>query len=209
MPLGPSVRALFGRYEPQVAAAYRALYVDLDAWGSQLRRWMPQALDILEIGCGEGAVTERLAALYPEARITGIDITPRLGRLYAGDHDRVTFRQVPVETVAAEHPGRFDLVLLGDVLHHVPLAARPSLLSAVRETLAPGGCFVFKEWLRSRTPIHWASSASDRYLTGDDVSYLSKEEAEALVKQAFHPGAIRDEARIRPWRNNAAWLISM
>ena len=39
---------------------------------------------ILEVGCGEGAVSERLAALYPNAEITAIDITPNVGRLYAG-----------------------------------------------------------------------------------------------------------------------------
>lgn len=208
MPLGPAIRALFGSYEPQIAAAYRAIYVDLDALGEQLLRWVPQASSILEIGCGEGAVTQRLAVLYPQARITGIDITPRLGRLYNGERGRIDFRQVSAETVAAEHPGSFDLVLLGDVLHHVPLAARRSLLSAARETLAPDGHFVFKEWLRSRTPIHWACTASDRYLTGDDVSYLSKTEAEDLIEQVFYPGAIRDEVQIRPWNNNIAWLIS-
>ena len=207
MALGPAIRRLFGPYERQVTDAYRAIYVDLDDWIAHIARWVPQASRILEVGCGEGAVTERLTLHYPGAEILAIDVTPRLGRLFGGDPSRVTFRQVPVETIAADMPGSFDLVIVSDVIHHVPQALRASLLAASRAAVAPGGTFLFKEWVRSSTPIHWLCEASDRYLTGDDVAYLDDTEARDMIVSAFGADAIQDSCRVRPWRNNMAMLL--
>lgn len=207
MPVGPFVRGLFGPYERQVAEAYRNIFIDLDDWVARLKHWVPQAANILEVGCGEGAMTERLAMHYPDARITAIDITPRLGRLFRGPDERVTFRRVPVETIAAEQPDAYGLVILSDVIHHVPVPARSSLLRAIRTTLAPDGQFIFKEWTRSATPVHWLCEASDRFLTGDDVSYLTADEARGLVNGEFGASCIRESCCVKPWRNNLAFLI--
>jgi len=170
-------------------------------------QWAPRAACILEVGCGEGAMTERLIEAYPVARITAIDVTPRLGRLFRGDQSRVEFIQAPVGDIAAREPGAFDLVLLSDVVHHVPLPLREPLLADIRTTLAPGGQFIFKEWVSDRSLIHWACDASDRYLTGDDVHYLSDAQAKALVSGQFGAESIRDERRIAPWSNNMALRV--
>ena len=207
MALGARVRQMFGRYEPAVSRLYRALFIDFDRWIALVRQWAPAPDHILEVGCGEGAVTERLTLHYPEAEILAIDVTPRLGRLFGGDPSRVTFRQVPVETIAADMPGSFDLVIVSDVIHHVPQELRASLLAASRAAVAPGGTFLFKEWVRSSTPIHWLCEASDRYLTGDDVAYLDDTEARDMIVSAFGADAILDSCRVRPWRNNMAMLL--
>jgi 2-polyprenyl-6-hydroxyphenyl methylase/3-demethylubiquinone-9 3-methyltransferase len=207
MPIGPIVRRAFGPFEQQVTAAYRAVFVDLDAYVDAVRAWVPDAREILEVGCGEGAVTERLAAVYPNARITAIDITPRVGRLYRGPADRVCFRQSPVQEVAAQEPGKFDLVMIADVMHHVPLGLRKDLLDAVRICLAPGGSMIFKEWERRQTPIHWITHALDRWVTGDRVSYLSRDEGRDLLAQSFDRSSFIEERRVAPWRNNIMTLV--
>jgi 2-polyprenyl-6-hydroxyphenyl methylase/3-demethylubiquinone-9 3-methyltransferase len=207
MPIGPIVRRAFGPLEPWVTAAYRAIYVDLDDYVEAVHDWVPQARAILEVGCGEGAVTERLVTTYPHARITAIDITPRVGRLYHGARDRVQFQQCTVQDIAARHPGRFDLAMIADVMHHVPVALRKDLLDAVRTCLAPGGSLIFKEWERTRTPIHWMCHASDRWLTGDRVRYLSRDEGRALLTQTFDEASLVGERRVAPWRNNLMTLI--
>ena len=206
MPLGPAIRRLFGRHEHRVAALYRAIFVDIDAYARQIGEWVPAARRILEVGCGEGAVTERLRDLYPDADILAIDITPRVGRLFRGRHDRVTFKQISVQQVAAEQPGAFDLVILSDVLHHVPAAMRRELLAAVRAAVAPGGALIFKDWERTAAPIHWLCHAGDRWLTGDRVRYLRRPEAEAMLADAFGRPAVVAQAFVKPWRNNFAML---
>jgi 2-polyprenyl-6-hydroxyphenyl methylase/3-demethylubiquinone-9 3-methyltransferase len=206
MPLGPAVRRLFGRHEHRIAELYRAIFIDIDAYARQIGDWVPGARRILEVGCGEGAVTERLARAYPDADILAIDITPRVGRLFRGRRDRVTFAETTVQQVAAEQPGAFDLVILSDVLHHVPSAIRRELLAAVRATIAPGGSLIFKDWERTAAPIHWLCHAGDRWLTGDRVRYLRKPEAEAMLADAFGRPAVVAQAWVRPWRNNFAML---
>jgi 2-polyprenyl-3-methyl-5-hydroxy-6-metoxy-1,4-benzoquinol methylase len=206
MPLGPAVRRLFGRHEHRIAELYRAIFVDIDAYACLIGDWVPGARCILEVGCGEGAVTEQLAQVYPDADILAIDITPRVGRLFRGRLDRVTFVETTVQQVAAEQPGAFDLVILSDVLHHVPLPIRRELLAAVRATIAPGGSLIFKDWERTAAPIHWLCHAGDRWLTGDRVRYLRKPEAEAMLADAFGRPAVVAQAWVRPWRNNFAML---
>jgi 2-polyprenyl-3-methyl-5-hydroxy-6-metoxy-1,4-benzoquinol methylase len=207
MPIGPAVRRAFGPFEHRIAAVYRSIYVDLDEYVDAVREWVPNASEILEVGCGEGAVTERLAAAYPDAKITAIDITPRVGRLYRGPTDRVRFRQCTVQEIEAQEAGRFDLAMIADVIHHVPQPLRKGLLDAASGCLAPGGSLIFKEWERSRTPIHWMCHASDRWLTGDQVSFMSRDEGRALLTQSFAEAALIDERRVAPWRHNIMTLV--
>ena len=207
MPIGPTVRRLFGRHEPAVAALYRSIYIDLDAYLRQIQDWVIAPQRILEVGAGEGAVTERLALAYPDAEILAIDITPSVGRLYAGPRGKVAFAQQTVQQVALDQPGGFDCVILSDVLHHVPPAIRDDIIAALRGCLALGGRLVFKDWARTATPIHWMCLASDRYLTGDDVSFLTPLEAEGLIAAKFGPAAIAERTTIAPWRNNYAMLV--
>ncbi len=44
----------------------------------EIRSRIPEAREIVEIGCGTGRNLERLARMFPEARITGIDLSPEM-----------------------------------------------------------------------------------------------------------------------------------
>lgn len=202
MGIGAAVRRAFGPWERDVAAAYRSIYIDLGDLERVLVRQVPHARRILEVGGGEGAVTELLARTYTNAQILSVDITPRIGRLYAGPRDMVEFRQASVDEVADEQPAAFDLVILSDVLHHVPQDLREGFVGDMARCLAPGGQLVIKEWARNTTPIHWLCYASDRWLTGDRIAYMTPDELQALVERVA-PGLQRaGDGRVAPWGNN-------
>lgn len=207
MPIGPTVRRLLGPLERPTADLYRAFFVSLSSQIRRVRQWAPGATDILEIGCGEGAVCERLAAVYPAAHITGIDITPRAGRLCRGDPRRIGFASVTAEEFARTHPGRFDLVLICDVLHHVPWDAHAALLRAAGELLRPGGVLVVKDWERIPNVGHVLCAFSDRVITGDDVRYGTPGEFRCLLEAVFGAGAVAEQSRVPPWRNNFIFLV--
>jgi 2-polyprenyl-3-methyl-5-hydroxy-6-metoxy-1,4-benzoquinol methylase len=214
---GPLIRRLFGPYEREVAEAYRRIFIDLDAFAGLISTWVPRAQRILEVGCGEGAMTERIARTYPDASVMAIDIAPNIGRLFREDNpgghslgrqsSAVTFCQETVEEVSLREPASFDLVVLSDVLHHVPVEARASLISAIDRAMAPNGSLVFKDWVISASPIHWLCAASDRYLTGDKVAYFTADGINALVTSVFGPGTIRQTATVKPRSNNVAVLV--
>lgn len=202
MAIGSSIRKRFGRHEHRVAGLYRSAFLNLRDYSAKISDWVPKACHILEVGCGEGAVTEVLAEAYPDANILAIDIAPSAGRLYRGRRGGVVFRQAPVSDIAAERPSSFDLITLSDVMHHIPPDLRPEILDAIRRCLAPGGRFVLKDWARTSTPIHWFCHASDRWLTGDEVAFLTPREALQLVTSSvpdFKPVA---QGCISPWKNN-------
>ncbi|MCE7797470.1 methyltransferase domain-containing protein [Sphingobium sufflavum] len=202
MPLGSTVRAMFGPHERRVSDLYRGLFLDLDDYAAKIAGWSPGARKILEVGCGEGAVTEVLARIFPQADILGIDITPRVGRLYDGPRDRVEFRVAAVQDVARDHPGAFDLIILSDVMHHIPVALRAEIVGAIGQALAPGGRFILKDWGKAATPIHWLCHAGDRWLTGDRVSHLVPDQAKSLILDRLPALRCVEEGHIAPWTNN-------
>jgi 2-polyprenyl-6-hydroxyphenyl methylase/3-demethylubiquinone-9 3-methyltransferase len=205
--IGATVRRAFGPYERDISEIYRRVFIDLDDLVDRMRGWVSPA-SILEIGCGEGALAERLALAFPEASYLGIDIIPHLGRLYDGPQGKVAFRQIRAEALASECPGRFDLVVINDVLHHVPQPERPELLMSARRLMTRDGRLILKDWLRRPTPIHAACYFADACIGGDrGVRYMAMDEQRQLIGDAFGPGAIAAEAGIAPWRQNHAFLI--
>jgi 2-polyprenyl-6-hydroxyphenyl methylase/3-demethylubiquinone-9 3-methyltransferase len=94
---------------------------------------------VLDVGCGGGILSESMAARGSE--VTGIDLgaapleVARLHLLESGLH--VDYRQVPVEDLAAEMPGQFDVVTCMEMLEHVPDPA--SVVQACAELVRPGG----------------------------------------------------------------------
>jgi 2-polyprenyl-6-hydroxyphenyl methylase/3-demethylubiquinone-9 3-methyltransferase len=204
--IGATIRRAFGPYERHVAEAYRRIFINLDDLAGRIRSWCaPQS--IVEIGCGEGALAERLMRDFPTASYLGIDIVPHLGRLYRGPKDRAHFRQVIAEDLAAEG-NRFDLVVINDVLHHVPADERLGILVAAGNLATPGGHIMLKDWIRRPTPIHAACYFADAIIGGDrSVRYMPMSEQRELIMAAFGSGAVVDEVSVAPWRHNHAFLI--
>jgi SAM-dependent methyltransferase len=103
-----------------------------------MRRYQPR--NILDLGCGTGEITIRMAELFPDARITGADIIPshlELAREKAVQYgDRVKFQ----EADAFELPfagGSFDLVVCRHVLQAIPNPER--VLAEMTRVSASGG----------------------------------------------------------------------
>ncbi len=208
MPLGPLVRKLLGPLEQPVAAAYRSLFVDLHSLAGQIEAWLPgsEIQNILDVGCGEGMFLEHLAKAYPNARITGIDITPRIGRLFKGDRKRVTFRRQTINEFVAHSPCSMDCLIISDVLHHAPRHLHQEIVSFAKSALKQNGYFILKEWEQNAAIIHRITYLADRYITGDHVVYQTRDELCGLVRNVFGMAGIKHEARIGPWKNNIVIL---
>ena len=208
MAIGPAIRRMFGPLERPVSEMYRSIFVDLTAFVDQIQQWAP-ASNILELGCGEGAVMERLVKAFPKASITGIDITPRIGRLFRGDSARVTFKRQTIQDFAPENLASFDMLVVADIMHHIPWEYHKEVLLAAATVLRPGGYFILKDWERRANLAHTLCYFSDRYITGDHIRYKSAEELRALIHDVLGANCIKAEKRIPPQVNNIAFLVQI
>lgn len=98
---------------------------------------------VLDVGCGGGILAESMARRG--ARVTGIDMAraplevARMHLLESGLE--VDYRQVPVEELAREMPGAFDVVTCMEMLEHVPDPT--SVIRACAQLVRPGGDVFF------------------------------------------------------------------
>ena len=198
--VGPAIRTRLGRWEIPVADAYRSLFLNLDDCATLIASMWP-AERILEVGCGDGSFGERLLAHYPDSQYLGIDVAGEPGRLFRGDRARATFRSMTSRDLRNESPEPFDLVLLVDVLHHVPAPGRADLLGDLCALTAPGGHYAVKEWEPTRTPGHYAAWFADRFITGDRVAHVTPPDLNRQVSQLLGDPLVV-QARVHPRRNN-------
>jgi SAM-dependent methyltransferase len=95
---------------------------------------------ILDLGCGTGEIVARLAAKFPRASFTGVDLEePHLARARTRNAefgDRVRF-EVADALALPYADGTFDLVVCRHVLQAVPDAAH--VLAEIKRVLRPGG----------------------------------------------------------------------
>ena len=97
----------------------------------------------LDVGCGGGILAEAMATAG--AKVLGIDLSDkalavaRLHQLESGVE--VDYQLSTAETLAAEQPGRFEIVTCMELLEHVPDPA--STIAACATLVKPGGLVVF------------------------------------------------------------------
>lgn len=206
MALGARVRKMFGPLEPTITDLYRSFFISIPDLASRLQQLCTPAR-VLEVGCGEGALVTEMARLWPSARIDAIDVTPRLGRLYCGDPSRVNFQQVTVQDYAKANPAAVDLVVICDVLHHIPWGQHPEILVAAARTLRPGGIFVIKEWLNDGYPPFWLGYFGDRYISGTRIRFGTRTEWVQKFEEVFGPAKLRQEFSVAPWSCNRAFIL--
>lgn len=98
---------------------------------------------ILDVGCGGGILSEGLA--FRGADVTGIDMGQApldVARAHAQTQNlAIDYRQIPVEQLAAEMPGTFDIITCMEMLEHVPDPA--SVVKACAALVKPGGHVFF------------------------------------------------------------------
>lgn len=198
--IGPAIRTRLGPWETPVADAYRSFFLNLDDCATLISSMWP-ARRILEVGCGDGSFGERLLAHYPNSDYVGIDVAGEPGRLFRGPRSRATFRAISSAQLLQESPEPFDLVLLVDVLHHVPIIDRSELLGDLRRLTRDGGHYAVKEWEPTRTSAHYLAWFADRFITGDRVAHVTPPALKNQLNQLLGDQLVV-EARVHPRRNN-------
>ncbi|MBW2230072.1 MAG: class I SAM-dependent methyltransferase [Deltaproteobacteria bacterium] len=115
---------------------------------------------VLEIGCGTGAVTQRLCARG--ARVTAIDQAPEMieqamARVRPSHAGPVTWLEQTASEIDRLPAGEFDAVVLSLCLSDMSPGERSWVLKRATERLAPGGRLIAADEVRA--PAGWRRAA--------------------------------------------------
>jgi len=138
-----------GRLHTRRVAGRRA-----DTLAQRLAPLLEPGARILDVGCGDGAVAQRILQMRPDVTIRGVDVLLRPATA------------IPVEVFDGEHlpleAGEVDTVMFVDVLHHTTdprvllgearrVAARSLVIKDhMREGLFAGTTLRFMDWVGNR-----------------------------------------------------------
>jgi trans-aconitate methyltransferase len=146
----------------QVATATRWL----QRWDAQQERYVPDREErfrvvidvvnaatgggpasVIDLGCGPGSLSQRLADALPEAQVVGVDADPLLlglGRASANPRVRLIEANLanPGWADATGLPGPWDAAVSSTALHWLSPADLGQLYRTLAENLRPGGVFV-------------------------------------------------------------------
>mgnify|MGYP002726860173 FL=1 len=103
--------------------------------------------DVLDVGCGTGAVLELLHGEYPGKHLTGLDLTPKMiDAACAKQLGNVRFVVGDAEALPFE-PQSFDAVLCSNSFHHYPHPER--FFAEAARVLRPGGRLILRDYTSS------------------------------------------------------------
>lgn len=181
---------------------------------NRIIRYVPDNASVLEIGCGNGRLAERLERDSRPLSYVGVDLAKEMIEIAAARSANLhsitaEFRVADVTAPGwnAALPGApFDIAIALAVLHHIPsFELRRQVLHDVHAVLKPGGLLVMTNWqflkndrMRKRIEDWQVVGVDERQLeTGDALlrwkrggtgyrycHWLSKTEVEELAKQS-------------------------
>jgi len=153
---------------------------------------------VLEIGCGEGGVLKAFREIG--CSCVGIDLAAWRIKRAISLHDQfdlpgdVEFITEDIYNIGPESGmlGRFDLVILKDVIEHIP--AQEKIIPALKKFLSPGGVifFAFPPW---QMPFggHQQRSTSKVFSKIPYTHLLPKGLYNTLISKVEHRDVIRED----------------
>ena len=145
---------------------------------------------VLEIGCGIGTQTELLLEyLDSNSKVLALDISQKsieMAKERCSAFKNAEFRASDI----IENPvnGQYDVILLPDVIEHIPIDQHPVLFQRLREVVKDSGSVVlhfpqpyYQDWCNVHTPekmqildqaIYLDQLVGDSFSAGFHISYL-------------------------------------
>ena len=170
-------------YESGHAGIYEMCKDDYPQMLAELER-EPFA-DVLDVGCGTGAVLELLHEKYPEAHYVGLDLTPdMIAVAQAKNLANVEFVVGDAEDLPFADES-FDAVLSSNSFHHYPNPEK--FFAGVRRVLRPGGRLILRDYTANDFAV-WLMNTFEmplaRLCGHGDVRILKVSEFRAMAEAA-------------------------
>lgn len=137
--------------EVAASAVHAGIWPDAGAQGDPklrssyhliLKSQITEPRDILDLGCSVGMSTFALQKAYPQAKITGLDLSPYFLAVahYRSEQHKAQIKWVHAQAESTGLPnGSFDLVSTSLMCHELPQEATRQILHEAQRLLRPGG----------------------------------------------------------------------
>ncbi len=135
---------------------------------------------ILEYGCGTGRQMKYLAKYFPDAKIAGCDISAKSIEVAEKVNPSSDFFYINPENISL-HKGKYDLIFISCVFHHIEPPLRSGAMKNVSELLKPGGeLFLFEHNVYNPVTLKIVRECA----FDEDAILLPPSETTGLVKSA-------------------------
>ena len=103
--------------------------------------------DVLDLGCGPGNLIRLIREKFPEAKVAGIDPSPRMRELCTRRFDDNSGLRIKCgEALQIPFPDNsFDCLMSSLALHHIPPEKRGDCAREISRVLKPGKCLVYAD----------------------------------------------------------------
>jgi tRNA (cmo5U34)-methyltransferase len=122
------------------------------------KRIVPNAKNVLDVGCGAGNYTLKMLSKIPNLNCTLVDLSlPMLDRAFervlAATNGKVEIKQGDIREVQIEE-NSFDIILAGAVLHHLRDDKDwETTFAKLFTSLKPGGCLMISDLITQETDL--------------------------------------------------------
>lgn len=137
--------SIFSIYKPQgfIKAVWTVVRILILPFG-KLNKIVPQSGTIVDIGCGNGGLTNYLS-LFGNRNLIGIDLSKkRISTAIKSIGKRKNIQFIFGDAVTAKLP-RVDCYLMVDVLHHISFPAQEKLLLFLSKSLKNNSILIVKD----------------------------------------------------------------
>lgn len=144
----------------QIQAGISKRNIKIHEWAQQFG--LKNNHNVLEIGCGIGTQTELLAQYVSQGKITAIDISPKsitIAQQRLANYTNVSCITGDIITMDINFSTKFDVIVLPDVIEHIPLDSHNALFKRLSGLLKEDGFILihipnpnYLAWCHTNTP---------------------------------------------------------
>ncbi len=183
----------------EVAVPSRREQIEVIA--SLIPREAGEAFSLLDLGCGEGVLAERVLERFPRCRLLGLDGSDLMrekasGRLRRfGGRAEVRAFDLAGDEWLAGLPSPLHCVTASLVLHHTDAGRKRHLFHALRQRLVPGGALIIGDVIEPASDIVRRSFAAlyDDVARGQSLAATGTLQAfETLTEEGWNAFASPD-----------------
>lgn len=165
-------------FQQRIVSVYRPLYTPLGF----LLEWIPEDKRLLEIGCGTGVFLFLAKSLLSLGQSCGFDINQESIQIAQSVNPFEDLCFITGERPALSRIQEADVLLMVDLLHHVPKSDKDMFLKYVLENMKQGSYIIIKDM----DPEPWwgafANRCTDYLSTRSIVDYIELNKLVTLLK---------------------------